>query len=133
MERITEDTTLDEIKDWLVELEYECKKKGDNSLIIDKNNVSTFMSKTKSNNYVFFITLEKKEGLDELTLLRKVNEINHQILSGCVSADDECVHFSFSLVRPFGMGKKGFSIFLDYNIKLMGFIVEKLGLSEITR
>ncbi|CAI1819966.1 Uncharacterised protein [Serratia fonticola] len=132
MDKITKDSSLNDIQKWLSELEYECTQVDDSSLILKYNSIKTIMTITKNHNFVFIMPLEIKEGVDEITTLRTINKINGQIISGNISSHGKFVNFTFSLVRPYGMGKKGFSVFLDYNIKLLGFIVEKLGLSEIT-
>lgn len=134
MEKISTKTSLEDYKEWLLELGFDCEEKeGVEGLRITKNGLRIYMAKTKHDNVIFLINFQSKDSLDENLILSKINEINKNLVSGCLSYDDGTIQFGFSLIKPYGMGQKGFSNFLDYNIMLIGFIIEELGLSEIIK
>lgn len=132
MERISQDTTLEEYAEWLEGMGYEVKL--DDKIIIVSTKGSTFIVQLlPSNNLIFRVPFLVKENVDEFQLLRKTNEINRQALSGCFSVDGEDFAFLFSLIKPFGMGREGFKIFVEYNLNLLGFMLVKSGIQEFVK
>lgn len=132
MERINTSTTLADYKEWILELGSECEERsGGDALYILRDDLRIYMTSTKSDNVMFIITFQPKDNLAELDILRKINEINYGSISGCLAYYENSIQFTFSLIKPYGMGQKGFSVFLDYNVNLIKFIVEHMGLSEI--
>ncbi|GAB50260.1 hypothetical protein [Atlantibacter hermannii] len=132
MERITTSTTLADYKEWLLELGCECEDRSEGkALYILRDDLRIYMTTTKGDNVMFIISFQQKDELSEIDIYRKINEINFGIISGCLAYYKNSIQFTFSLIKPYGMGQKGFSVFLDYNIKLIKFIVEHMGLAEI--
>ncbi|ELY4125467.1 hypothetical protein SMY53_000534 [Cronobacter malonaticus] len=133
MDIINKKTTLDDIKKFLSENGYECDEVVENRLIFTIKGVKSSAAMMPSGNILFMITLQLKDGLNEYDVLKKVNEINFQIISGNLSVKDGVAMFCYTLIRPYGMGAKSFKEFVDYHTFTMSYIVEELGLSEITK
>jgi hypothetical protein len=134
VENISTKTSQEDYKEWLLELGYDCEEReGYNGIRITKNGLRVYMAKTRHDNVVFLINFQTKDGLEREFILNKINEINRTSMSGCLSYTDGVVQFGFSLIKPYGMGQKGFSNFLEYNIVLIGFLIEEMGLSEIIK
>lgn len=131
MQHITQETNLKDICDWLSEAGYDSEIIDEDSILFKSVGVKTLCSISGTKNILFMITSVAKEGIEEIDLLRKINEINHQITSGTLSLEDAHITLCFSLIRPFGMGQSSFNSFVDYHLRLMGFILTELGLSEI--
>jgi len=133
MDIITKATTMNDIKDFLSSNGYECDEVVDNSLIFKVKGVKSTAAMMPSGNIMFMVTLQLKDGLDEFETLKKINEINFQIISGNLSVKLNTVAFCYTLIRPYGMGAKSFGDFVDYHTFAMAYMVEELGLSEITK
>ena len=133
MDIITHDTTLGDIKEFLSANGYECGEVEGNSLNFKNKGVKTTALMLPSGNITFMVHLQLKDDLDELETLKKINDINYKIISGNLSIQYESVTFCYTLIRPYGMGAKSFGNFVDYHTFAMSYMVEELGLSEITK
>lgn len=133
MDIINKETTLHDIKGFLETNGYECEEVVGNTLIFKIKSVKSSAFMMPSGNIMFMVTLQLKDDLDELETLRKINDINFQIISGNLAVKDGIVAFCYTLIRPYGMGTKSFKEFVDYHTFAMSYVVEELGLSEITK
>lgn len=129
MERITQETTIGDYSEWLSEMGFDVEQ--DENLLIVKNKAMTFVTQLlPSKNLIFRVSFIIQDNVDEFELLKMTNEMNGKALSGCFNVQDGEFSFIFSLVKPFGMGKDGFEIFVKYNLNLLGFMLIKSGIKE---
>lgn len=135
MEKISQETTIDGYIEWLEKIGFSYKKRNDNFLLLKKNSISLFMAKMVSENLLFMLAFDIRDEIEELDIYKKINEVNQKILTGCLVFDQEnaVVTYSFSLVKPYGMGFVGFKNFIDYNLSMVGYMLDELKLSEITK
>ncbi len=133
MEIINKETMLDDLQQWLESDEFNVSNTDDESLVIEKRNLKAVMSLTANDNVIFSMSFSLKEGITEYQALNKINQINKELISGTMYIDEGKIHFSYSLVRPYGMGKIGFLYFSNYHMQLIGYVGVELGLSEIAQ
>lgn len=132
MEPISKDTKVEDLHAFLSETGYTCGEISDGGFIISMKNVNTRLRMMPSGNILFMLHLRAKEGLNELDILRKINDLNFKITSGTLCLRDDHIAYCFTLIAPYGMGSKGFKSFIDYHMLLISYMAEDLGLSEIT-
>ncbi|UKY36465.1 hypothetical protein [Pantoea dispersa] len=132
MHTINKETNIHNIRDMLIECKYDCKEVEDNAVIFELNGLRARVSMTSGKNLMFMILLNIKKDIPEIDILRKVNEVNYNIISGNFSYFEDYLLYCFSLIRPYGMGQKGFGAFVDYHFQLLPFTIENSNLNEIT-
>ncbi|AGQ30856.1 hypothetical protein [Serratia liquefaciens] len=132
MERITKETTLEGYIGWLQQLDFNVKQEG--KLLVVSTEATTFIVQLlPSNNLIFRVLFRIKDDANELELLRKINEMNSNAISGCFSIEKKDFAFHFSLIKPYGMGFEGFKVFVKYNLNLLGFALAKSGIQEFVK
>ncbi|WP_338570497.1 hypothetical protein VRB37_16535 [Erwinia billingiae] len=133
MEHINKDTQPEELHKFLTDSGYTCGEIQDNAFMISMKKVKTNLRMMPSGNILFMLHLKLKDDIEEIDVLRKINEINFKITSGTICLRGEFLSYCFTLITPYGMGFKGFKSFIDYHMFLISYMAEELGLSEITQ
>lgn len=130
MDRITPEFTVETYAEWLAEIGF--KTEINDGLITATRGeaVVVFVHLLPSKNLIFRVPFVVKKEVDELALLKEINSLNIAALSGSFSVDDDHFTFLFSLIKPFGMGKAGFKIFVDYNLNLLAYMLAKSNTKE---